>query len=112
MPDDALRSPLADTDLAAELLRWRRANPDATLAEIEAALDARLDPARAALLTTLATASPDVSAGRGNCPACGGRLERRGERERTLRTRGDAPVVLRRAYAVCAACGAGLSPPG
>lgn len=103
---------LADTDLAADLRRWRRANPDATLAEIEAALDARLDPSRAALLADLATASPDASAGRGCCPSCGGRLERRGVKERTLRTRGDAPVALRRTYAVCSACGAGLFPPG
>lgn len=122
MPDDVLAAPfpalpfpalpsLADTGLATELRRWRRANPDATLAEIETALDARLDPTRAALLAELATDSPDASAGRGACPACGGRLERRGERTRTLRTRGDAPLVLRRTYAVCSACGAGLSPP-
>ena len=109
MVDDPIRRQLADTALAADLRRWRRAHPDATLTEIERALDARLDAARAELLAEVAADVPEDEEER--CPACGERLVRRGMRTRTLRTRGDAPLELTRAYLSCPACGAGLSPP-
>jgi DNA-directed RNA polymerase subunit RPC12/RpoP len=108
MADDPIRSQLADTALAADLRRWRRAHPDATLTEIEQALDARLDAARAGLLAEVAGDIPDEEE---RCPECGERLARRGTRTRTLRTRGDVPLELTRAYLRCPACGAGVSPP-
>lgn len=108
MPDDPLHQQLADTVMAADLRTWRRAHPEATLTEIEQALDARLDVARAALLAEVAADVPDDAP---RCPGCGGRLVRRGTRTRTLRTRGDAPVPLSRPAWSCSACGVGLSPP-
>ena len=108
MADDPIHRQLAETALAADLRRWRRAHPDATLTEIEQALDARLDAARAGLLAEVAG---DVPEDEERCPGCGERLVRRGVRTRTLRTRGDAPLELTRAYLSCPACGAGLSPP-
>jgi YgiT-type zinc finger domain-containing protein len=108
MADDPIRAHLADTAIAADLRRWRRAHPDATLTEIERALDERLAPARAALLAEVAGDAPDDEE---RCPACGGRLVRRGERTRTLRTQGDAALEVTRAYLSCPACGAGVSPP-
>ncbi len=91
-----------------ELRVWRASHPDATLTEIEQALDARLNLARAALL---AEAAHDVPPDEARCPQCGEALVGRGSRTRTLRTAGDAPLVLTRAYLSCPACGAGLSPP-
>jgi predicted RNA-binding Zn-ribbon protein involved in translation (DUF1610 family) len=108
MAADPLRSLLADTALAADLHRWRRAHPAATLTEIEHALDARLNTARAGLLAEVAGDVPDAEE---RCPGCGERLVRRGDRTRTLRTHGDAPVPLTRPYLSCPACGAGLFPP-
>ena len=108
MADDPIRRQLAETALAADLRRWRRAHPDATLTEIEQALDARLAPARAELLAEVAGDLPEDEE---RCPDCGERLVRRGERTRTLRTQGDAPLDVTRAYLKCPACGAGLSPP-
>ena len=108
MADDPTRWRIAVTAVEVDLRAWRRAHPAATLTEIEQALDARLDAARAGLLAEVAA---DVPAAEERCPACGGRLVRRGERTRTLRTRGDAPLELTRAYLSCPACGAGLSPP-
>jgi YgiT-type zinc finger domain-containing protein len=87
---------------------WRRAHPDATLTEIERALDDRLHAARAALLAEVAADAPDEEA---RCPECGGRLARRGERTRTLRTAGDAALELTRPYLRCLVCGAGVFPP-
>jgi len=59
MVEDPIRRQLADTALAADLRRWRRAHPDATLTEIEAALDGRLAPVRAGLLAEGAGDVPD-----------------------------------------------------
>jgi len=108
MADDPIRRQLAETVVAAEVRAWRRAHPGATLTEIERALDERLDAARAGLLAEVAA---DVPADEERCPRCGERLVRRGTRTRTLRTRGDAPLELTRAYLRCPACDAGLSPP-
>ena len=100
--------------IATGLREWRERHPRATLAEIEAALDARLDGMRARLLEDLALASRATEAGGAGaaCPECGGRLEGRGAHERQVVTQGDRVARLTRQYATCAACGAGLFPPG
>jgi len=108
MPEQSTRWRAAAGAVEADLRAWHADRPDATLAEIEAALDARLREARAVLLADLARGAPG---GARRCPACGGRLVRRGERTRTLRTHGEAPLALARAYLTCSACGAGLFPP-
>jgi YgiT-type zinc finger domain-containing protein len=88
---------------------WRQSHPHATLTEIEQELDHRLDAARAAVLAEVA--GTDAAAA-GTCPACGERLVRHGMKERTLTTRGDEPLILRRPAARCPRCGSGLFPPG
>ena len=95
--------------LGAFMLRWRQQHPQATLTEIEAALDQQMRRLRAEVLAETAMASPDAV---GRCPDCGAALTRRGDRERTLITNGDEPLTLARRYATCPACGGGLSPPG
>jgi uncharacterized protein with PIN domain len=49
---------------------------------------------------------------RARCPECGHALESQGKQERTVLTHGGGAVHLRRDYARCLACGAGLFPPG
>jgi len=100
------------------LREWRAEHPRATFREIEAALDARLDRARATMLEEAAEASPlaDLAAlpaaERPRCGACGGAVQARGRQERAVTVRGDRTVRLRRGYGVCTACGAGVFPPG
>lgn len=118
MPDPAAWAELnrvVHDDLAA----WRAAHPRATLAEIEAAVGAATRRLQARYLQDLVVASPcaDLAttplAARPVCPQCGGRLVPRGQCDRAVLTPGQAePVVIRRSYAVCAGCGAGLFPPG
>jgi predicted RNA-binding Zn-ribbon protein involved in translation (DUF1610 family) len=97
---------------------WRLQHPRATLSELEAALDARLAVLRARLLedAALASAAADLTAlppeARPRCPACGGAMALRGPEARHLTTTYEQPLILRRHYAVCAACGEALSPPG
>ena len=102
-----------------ELVAWRAAHPRATLAEIEAAVGEATRRLQAQYLQDLVAASPAADlaalppAERPACPQCGGRLLPRGQHVRQVLTPGQPePVRLRRSYAVCAACGAGLSPPG
>lgn len=96
---------------------WRLQHPRATLREIEVALDERLAQMRARMLQDLALASAAAKVGeateedRPTCPTCGGPLEARGEEPRTLTTTYNQPITLRRSYAYCPACAAGLFPP-
>jgi hypothetical protein len=95
--------------LGAFMLDWRHQHPQATLTEIEAELDQQMRRLRAEVLAETATATGnDV----GTCPQCGTALVHRGDRERTLLTDGDEPLMLSRSYATCPACGCGLFPPG
>ena len=100
------------------LRAWRAAHPRATFREIEAALDERLDRARARMLEEAALTSPAAdlagqpAAERPRCPNCSGAVQARGQQERAVTVQGDQTVRLRRSYAVCTACGAGVFPPG
>jgi hypothetical protein len=106
---------LADvTARFAALDAWRQKHPKAPWDEIEAAVDAQLGPLRAQVLgdTALASEATDLGAARPTCPDCGARLVRQGRQTRTLRSEGDVPIALERAYARCPQCGTGLFPPG
>ena len=100
------------------LADWRAAHPRATLSEIEAALDERLNQVRARVLADLALASTaaDLQAAsaeeRPRCERCGAVLQARGQSERGVLTQGGAEVRLRRSYATCPRCGDGSFPPG
>ena len=97
---------------------WRVQHPRATFREIEAAVDERLAKMRARMLQDAAMASAVAQIGeasveeRPSCSQCGHMLRARGEEERTLTTSHNQAITLKRSYAVCPACGAGLFPPG
>lgn len=110
-------------DLAAEVGRelaaWRAAHPRATLAAIEAAVQAAVQRLQARFLEDLVAASAAAElagvppAERPRCPDCGGTLTVAGQQARAVLTPGQAqPLRLQRSYAVCAACGSGVFPPG
>jgi len=108
-----------NAEVARELSGWRATHPTATLAELEGAVRDALSQVQARYLrdlvhvsaaADLGAAAPEVRPG---CPACGGRLEPRGQATRqVLVPRQAAPLELRRSYGVCSACGVGLFPPG
>jgi len=105
-------------DVFTGLAAWRAAHPRATLQEIERTLDERLAVLRARMREDLALASAqaDMEAlpveERQRRPACGDRVEARGAKTRRLTTTYNRRITLTRSYAVCPACGRGLSPPG
>ena len=102
-------------EIFGELKSWRAAHPKATFAEIEAEVDGRLNRARARFVEDLALDSAAARVGADgahpSCPECGGLMQSRGQQERQVTVAGNHAVRLRRAYAVCPACGAGLFPP-
>lgn len=120
MDTDRLFAQLAheSEEIVTGMRDWHMAHPKATFAEIQAAVDQRLDRLRARLLPEVALASRAAegadrsTAERPVCPDCGERMTPRGTRERTVTVQGDQPVTLERSYVVCPACGAGLFPPG
>jgi YgiT-type zinc finger domain-containing protein len=105
-------------EIVVGMRRWRSDHPRASFDEIETALDEQIDRLRAKMLEEIALTSPaaDLAAltseARPRCPECGAGLQARGSQERTVVVQGDQALHLRRSYAVCPACGAGLFPPG
>jgi uncharacterized protein with PIN domain len=95
----------------AALRSWRREHPHASFAEIEAAVEEQLTRVRARALAGV-LAEPARAPDPLRCAECGQPLESRGHHARAVTVRGDRVVHLRRPYAVCPACGAGLFPPG
>ena len=94
---------------------WRTAHPQATFAEIEAAIDERLHVLRARMIEEAALAGMAETAGEqvaAACAMCGGPLQPRGQHDRQVRVQGDQRVQLRRPYLGCTRCGGGLFPPG
>ncbi|MGI8550277.1 MAG: hypothetical protein ACR2PL_05670 [Dehalococcoidia bacterium] len=104
--------------VVAGLTDWQTAHPQASFAEIEAAVEERVTELRGklleeALVQRAATASRDggEAAAAWTCEACGQQLQRRGEATRPLLVRGNRSVRLTRPYDACPSCGAGLFPP-
>ena len=93
---------------------WQAAHPQATFAEIEAAVEERLSGLRGRLLErALRTpARAEAETGAACCPTCGAALVARGAHRRTVTVPGPGTVQLQRAYQTCPVCGTGLFPPG
>jgi hypothetical protein len=99
------------------MAEWRQQHPRATLAEIETALDERLNRLRAQMLQDAALTSPAADwpaaspCAPPSCPTCATPLQGRGSHPRHLQTLGGQEVILTRQYGTCPRCGAGLFPP-
>ena len=103
--------------LLAESAGWRGEHPKATLFEIEMHVEGQLDGLRREMIEELVEASRVVDVGalpaeeRPRCAHCGGMLVASGREEREVQTMRGSRVRLRRSYARCSECGAGLFPP-
>ncbi len=89
------------------MTHWRKEHPKATWAEIEAAVDERINQLRAQLIqdvvqlgeTELWSQQPEED--RPTCTTCGKPLWARGEQSRFLQTLGGDAVQLTRTYGTC-----------
>ncbi len=118
MPECADRDarPTPSTTLAAvqaELATWQAAHPQATFADLEAAVEAGVARLRASLVRDAVPRDPGPSAGeRRHCAGCAVPLTARGQHRRTVQLWGNHPVEVERTYWSCPRCGAGHFPPG
>jgi hypothetical protein len=100
------------------MTQWRKEHPKATWAEIEAAVDERINQLRAQLIQDVVQMgeteewSQRPEEERPKCATCGKPLLARGEQTRFLQTMGGEAVKLTRTYGTCPACGVGFFPPG
>ena len=114
LPD--LTAAILSDEILSGMHEWRLQHPDATLTDIEHALDERWYRLRARMLHDLAlereAANWQATASqRPACPECGRTLIRRGRQPRQLKTHGDHSLTLTRSYGFCPRCKKGHFPP-
>jgi YgiT-type zinc finger domain-containing protein len=99
------------------MTQWRKEHPKATWAEIEAAVDERINQLRAQMIEDLVQLAPEEDwsqqedAERPRCATCDKPLWARGKQTRWLETTGGEAVKLTRTYGTCPQCGEGFFPP-
>jgi predicted RNA-binding Zn-ribbon protein involved in translation (DUF1610 family) len=93
-----------------ELDAWHATHPDATLYDMEQAVEQQIERLRTSLLA-IQTDGRYVEE-RPACPHCGTTMVARTTRRKRLVMKGDETLDLDRTYVACPSCGEGLSPPG
>jgi ribosomal protein S27AE len=93
-----------------ELDAWHATHPDATLYDMEKAVEQQIEGLRTVLLATQ-TDGRYVDE-RPACPHCGTSMVRRTRGRKRVVMKGDETLDLDRSYVVCPSCGEGLFPPG
>lgn len=107
MPDE---SPAPYDQAQHELAAWQATHPDATLYDMEKAVEVQIDRLRSALLA--AQTDGRYVEERPACPHCGTTMVHRTCRRKRVVMKGDESLDLDRSYVVCPSCGEGLFPPG
>jgi RNase P subunit RPR2 len=97
-----------------KIKQWRQANPDATLTEIELAIDEELRKVRQLLVEkTAQELNKETDENKPvHCPQCDRPMMRNGKKRRRLRTKGGEKIELEREQMRCHQCGMTLFPPG
>lgn len=99
-------------DLIRKMSQWQEANPNATLTEIEVAVEAELAELRRQLVEAMVQEEKAASQERPECPECGGAMVKNGRRKRKLQSKEGQTIQLDRQQWRCLSCGATLFPPG
>src|SRR5881227_3895621 len=93
------------------MTHWRKEHPKATWAEIEAAVDERINQLRAQMIQDIVQMgetedwSEIPQEARPRCATCGKPLWARGEQTRWIQTTGGEAVKLTRTSGTCPTCG-------
>lgn len=99
-------------DLIRKMSQWQEANPNATLTEIEVAVEAELAELRRQLVEAMVQEEKEASQKGPECPECGGAMVKNGRRKRKLQSKEGQTIQLDRQQWRCLSCGATLFPPG
>jgi len=99
-------------ELTRKLSQWQQANHQATLTEMEKAVEAELAKLRKQLVEAMVrereATMPEVP----DCPQCGQKMVKNGRRPRELKSKEGQTIKLERQQWRCLTCGATLFPPG
>ena len=98
--------------------KWRQEHPEATLTEIEEAVDERVAEIRTQMVQDLAQAGRSARISemskeeRPRCPRCGQAVVANGKGTRKLKTAYEQHIKLERQQAICQSCGLTFFPSG
>lgn len=99
-------------EIMGKMRQWQQANPQATLTEIEEAVEAELAKLRTQLVEKMVQAEAQAVQETPDCPQCGEKMVKNGQRGRHLQTKEGQTLQLRRQQWRCLSCGTTLFPPG
>ena len=99
-------------ELTLKMQQWRRANPKATLTEIEEAVEVELAQLRKQIVEEIVQEERAELPEHPDCPECGQQMVKNGRRQRKLKSKEGQTVQLDRQQWRCLSCGATLFPPG
>jgi YgiT-type zinc finger domain-containing protein len=102
-------------EIVSGMAEWRQKNLQASFSEIERETMKRMGQLQARMMQEIAmeSAVKDWEGENGpKCAECGKKMKKSSEQERRLQAQGGHEIVLKRTYAICPKCGAGIFPPG
>ncbi|MCO5182160.1 MAG: hypothetical protein M9896_19150 [Candidatus Promineofilum sp.] len=99
-------------ELVQRLRHWQQVHPEATLTEIEEAVEAELAGVRKRLVEGMVKEREAAGQERPECPECGARMFKNGRRQRQLKGKEGQVIELDRQQWRCLSCEATLFPPG
>lgn len=99
-------------EMAEKVHAWSQANPQATLTEIEKAVEKELATVRRSVVERIAQTREVGESKRQACPGCGSQMVKNGRKKRKLKTKEGQVIELERQQLRCLQCGMTLFPPG
>lgn len=98
-------------DLVHKFETFHDENPDATLSDIEDAVDQELAKVRQTLIQKLVQEKESVAKDSHICPSCAGPMMKNGKKKRQLQTKEGKVIEINRVQLRCHQCGMTIFPP-
>jgi transposase-like protein len=99
-------------ELTRKMSQWQQENPQATLTDMEEAVEAELAKLRKQLVEEMVREKEAAMQEGPDCPQCGESMVKNGRRQRKLKGKEGETIELERQQWRCLACGTTLFPPG
>ncbi len=99
-------------ELLGKMSQWRQANPQATLTEIEEAVEVELAQLRKQLVEAMVQEAVEEAPETVECAQCGQKMVKNGRRKRKLKSKEGQTIEIERQQWRCLTCETTLFPPG
>lgn len=104
--------PTEPDELSRKMSQWQQENPQATLTDMEEAVEAELAQVRKQLVEKMLAERESATQEVPRCPSCGQEMVKNGWRQRKLKSKEGQTLELNRQQWRCLSCGETLFPPG